>query len=58
VRPRECLDKAIDAERWTSKVGDYQDIQHLLRALEGDEYGCVVLFMKRGATWSINRARS
>lgn len=41
--------RQIDAERWTSKVGGYQDIQHPLRALEGAEYGRVVLFMKRAA---------
>jgi hypothetical protein len=32
---------------WTSKLGNAEDIEHELRALEGDTYGTVVLFMKR-----------
>lgn len=39
--------RQLDAENWTSKVGRLQDIRHPLRALEGSEYGKVVLFMKR-----------
>jgi len=33
--------------RWTSKLGRMEDIEHELRALEGDLYGTVVLLMKR-----------
>jgi hypothetical protein len=37
----------LDATDWTSKVGRLQDIRHPLKALEGAEYGQVVLVMKR-----------
>jgi len=33
--------------RWTSKLGLLEDIEHDLRALEGAEYGTVVLILKR-----------
>ena len=33
--------------RWSSKLGELEDIEHDLRALEGTEYGLVVLLMKR-----------
>jgi hypothetical protein len=33
--------------RWTSKLGEIEDIEHSLRDLEGAEYGSVVLVMKR-----------
>jgi hypothetical protein len=33
--------------RWTSKLGESEDIEHELRALEGDIYGTVVLVLKR-----------
>lgn len=33
--------------RWTSKIGALEDIEHALRDLEGEEYGSVVVFMKR-----------
>ena len=33
--------------RWTSKLGELQDIGHSVRDLEGDAYGKVVLIMKR-----------
>jgi hypothetical protein len=33
--------------RWTSKLGEREDIEHALRDLEGAEYGVVVLIMKR-----------
>lgn len=39
--------RQVDANDWTSKVGDLHDIRHPLRALEGPEYGRVVLVMKR-----------
>ena len=33
--------------RWTSKLGHSEDIEHELRALEGEVYGSAKLFMKR-----------
>jgi hypothetical protein len=33
--------------RWTSKLGNLEDIEHVLSDLEGDEYGSVVLILKR-----------
>ena len=33
--------------RWTSKIGRQQDIEHGLHDLEGEEYGSVVLVMRR-----------
>jgi len=33
--------------RWTSKLGELEDIEHGLRDLEGVEYGKVVVLMKR-----------
>jgi hypothetical protein len=33
--------------RWTSKLGESEDIEHGLRDLEGDVYGVVVLVMQR-----------
>jgi hypothetical protein len=33
--------------RWTSKLGELEDIEHGLHDLEGEEYGNVVLLMKR-----------
>lgn len=33
--------------KWTSKLGELQDIEHRLRDLEGEVYGSVVLVMKR-----------
>ncbi|MBY0526565.1 MAG: hypothetical protein K2R98_24430 [Gemmataceae bacterium] len=35
--------------RWTSKLGRWQDIEHTLRALEGEAYGSIVQIMKRPA---------
>ena len=32
---------------WTSKLGDYEDINHVIDALEGKEYGRIVQFLKR-----------
>ena len=32
---------------WTSKLGHSEDIEHDLRALEGDTYGMVALLLKR-----------
>jgi hypothetical protein len=39
--------RQLDAERWTSKCGDFWDISHPLRALEGVRYGYVMRIMKR-----------
>jgi hypothetical protein len=33
--------------RWTSKLGEREDIEHALHDLEGETYGTVVLLMKR-----------
>lgn len=33
--------------RWTSKLGELEDIEHGLHDLEGVEYGKVVMLMKR-----------
>ncbi len=33
--------------RWTSKIGNLDDIEHELHDLEGSDYGSVVLVMKR-----------
>ena len=35
--------------RWSSKLGEREDIEHALRDLEGDAYGTVVLIMQRPA---------
>ena len=32
---------------WTSKLGTYEDIKHVIDALEGVEYGKIVQFLKR-----------
>lgn len=32
---------------WSSKLGDYEDIEHSLNALDGSDYGEAVLFMKK-----------
>lgn len=39
--------RQVDETGWTSKVGRLQDIQHPLRALEGESYGRVVRVMRR-----------
>jgi dephospho-CoA kinase len=39
--------RQLPSGRWTSKIGELQDIEHALRDLEGDEYGLAVLVMKR-----------
>ena len=39
--------RQLDSGRWTSKLGRREDIDHALRDLEGEEYGSVVLVMKR-----------
>jgi len=37
--------------RWTSKLGLSEDIEHDLRAVEGDIYGTVALILKRPVDW-------
>ncbi len=39
--------RQLPGGRWSSKLGELEDIEHDLRALEGTEYGLVVLLMKR-----------
>jgi len=36
--------------RWTSKLGELEDIEHDLHDLEGDVYGRVVVIMRRAAS--------
>lgn len=36
--------------RWTSKLGESEDIEHDLHDLEGDIYGVVVLLLSRAAS--------
>jgi hypothetical protein len=44
--------RQLSTGRWTSKLGELEDIEHDLRALEGSEYGSVVLLMKRSMSAS------
>lgn len=39
--------RQLPSGRWTSKLGVSVDIEHELRALEGAEYGKVILFLQR-----------
>jgi hypothetical protein len=39
--------RQVAADRWTSKLGELEDIEHSLRDLEGAVYGSVVQIMKR-----------
>jgi hypothetical protein len=39
--------RQLPSGRWTSKLGLLGDIEHALHDVEGDEYGEVVLVMKR-----------
>ena len=39
--------RQLETGRWTSKLGNADDIEHDLCALEGDHYGKVALIMKR-----------
>ncbi len=39
--------RQLPSGRWTSKLGESEDIEHALRDLEGEMYGTVVLVMKR-----------
>ncbi len=39
--------RQLPTGRWTSKLGQSEDIEHELRALEGQVYGAAVVFLKR-----------
>jgi len=39
--------RQLASGRWTSKLGEAEDIEHELRALEGEIYGTVALVLKR-----------
>ena len=40
--------RQLSTGRWTSKIGDFEDIEHSNPSeLEGDEYGTVVQYMRR-----------
>ena len=39
--------RQLDTGRWTSKLGEREDIEHELHDLEGTVYGSVVLVMKQ-----------
>ncbi|MSU77276.1 MAG: hypothetical protein EXS16_04175 [Gemmataceae bacterium] len=42
--------RQTSSNRWTSKIGYGEDIEHDLHTLEGDLYGAVVLILKRART--------
>src|SRR5579862_3984018 len=42
--------RQLQSGRWTSKLGYAEDIEHDLRALEGEVYGTVALILKRPLT--------
>ena len=42
--------RQLESGAWTSKLGDCEDIEHHLRALEGWLYGTVSLIMRRRGT--------
>lgn len=39
--------RQLPSGRWTSKLGEREDIEHALHDLEGDAYGKVAVLMKR-----------
>jgi len=39
--------RQIDSEKWTSKIGRLEDIEHGINSLSGDIYGVPIVFMKR-----------
>jgi hypothetical protein len=39
--------RQIDSEKWTSKIGQSQDIEHGINSLCGDIYGDPIVYMKR-----------
>lgn len=43
----EVVPRQLPTGRWTSKLGQAEDIEHDLRALEGEIYRAVALILKR-----------
>jgi hypothetical protein len=44
----EHVTRQLETGRWTSKIGEWEDIEHeTAKSLEGIEYGLVAAFMKR-----------
>ncbi len=39
--------RQIDSEKWTSKIGQLEDIEHSINSLSGDIYGEPMVYMKR-----------
>ena len=39
--------RQIDSEKWTSKIGRLEDIEHDINSLSGDIYGEPLVYMKR-----------
>ncbi len=39
--------RQLPTGRWTSKLGEWEDIEHELHALEGELYGTVALVLRR-----------
>jgi hypothetical protein len=39
--------RQLPTGRWTSKLGEWEDIEHELHALEGDLYGALAMLLKR-----------
>lgn len=39
--------RQLASGRWTSKMGDIEDIEHTLEAIEGEQYGTVIQFLAR-----------
>jgi hypothetical protein len=44
--------RQLTTGRWTSKLGELEDIEHALRDLEGVEYGKVALVLRRAVSAS------
>ena len=43
----EHVAKQLDSGLWTSKLGDWEDIEHQLRSLEEGIYGNAIIFLKK-----------
>jgi len=39
--------RQIDSGKWTSKIGQLEDIEHSINSLSGDIYGEPIVYMKR-----------
>jgi hypothetical protein len=39
--------RQIDSDKWTSKMGQLEDIEHDINSLSGDIYGEPLVYMKR-----------